>query len=202
MNEVEALARKAARGAGFSWGLAEEAGRAVRWLASVSLPGPETLATRLERGSCGTPLIKGAVWTAEAGPLCPLIAGAALADRAEAVAYGDGGTLRQVAEPLLLVPFVAAIAAQTGTALRVDWPEGAFAFAADARGASVSLTGPADVRVSAGTGPDLPLLACQLRYVMPAATSDLLAAYAHRTYAPDTEASRLSGAGAGLSDND
>ena len=31
LGEVEALARKAARGGGYSWGMAEEAGFAVRW---------------------------------------------------------------------------------------------------------------------------------------------------------------------------
>jgi len=33
LNEIEAQLRKAARGAGLSWGLAEEAGKAGRWLA-------------------------------------------------------------------------------------------------------------------------------------------------------------------------
>ena len=32
LNEVEATAKKATRGAGYPWGLAEEAGKAVRWL--------------------------------------------------------------------------------------------------------------------------------------------------------------------------
>ena len=32
MNEVESMAKTAARGAGYSWGLAEEAGKATRWL--------------------------------------------------------------------------------------------------------------------------------------------------------------------------
>ena len=44
LNELDAMARKAARGAGYSWGLAEEAGRATRWLAAAGLPGPMCLA--------------------------------------------------------------------------------------------------------------------------------------------------------------
>ncbi|NND22495.1 MAG: DUF3726 domain-containing protein, partial [Silicimonas sp.] len=32
LNEVEATAKKAARGAGYPWGLAEEAAKATRWL--------------------------------------------------------------------------------------------------------------------------------------------------------------------------
>ena len=44
LNEIETLSRKAARGAGLSWGLAEEAGKATRWLAAAGLPGPQVLA--------------------------------------------------------------------------------------------------------------------------------------------------------------
>ena len=50
LNEIEALAKKAARGSGCSWGVAEDAGRAVRWLEARGLPGAEALGTLL-RGS-------------------------------------------------------------------------------------------------------------------------------------------------------
>lgn len=43
LNEIAALAKRAARGAGLSWGMAEEAGRAARWLASYDLTGPALL---------------------------------------------------------------------------------------------------------------------------------------------------------------
>ena len=50
LGELEALCRKAARGAGFDWGTAEEAGRAVRRLAGVGLPGAELLLGPAGRG--------------------------------------------------------------------------------------------------------------------------------------------------------
>ena len=34
LNELEAETRKAIRGAGLSWGLSEDGGKAVRWLAA------------------------------------------------------------------------------------------------------------------------------------------------------------------------
>ena len=37
LGEAEALLRKAARGAGRSWGMAEECGRTIRWLESYGL---------------------------------------------------------------------------------------------------------------------------------------------------------------------
>jgi len=44
LGEIQALAIKATRGAGFSWGLAEEAGQAVRRLEQAGLPGLDALA--------------------------------------------------------------------------------------------------------------------------------------------------------------
>jgi hypothetical protein len=36
--EIESYLRKAARASGLEWGLAEEAGKAARWLAAFDLP--------------------------------------------------------------------------------------------------------------------------------------------------------------------
>lgn len=204
LSEIDALARKAARGAGFSWGMAEEAGHAVRWLASVSLPGPEALLARLDAGVLA-PLLPGdADWRAEAGPLCPLVAGTALSDRAGTLDHAM--TLYRVAQPVLLIPFLAGVAAQTGTSLQAYWIGGHFSFGADVRGtldmAGADAAETADVSVGPGTVPELPPLACQLRYDLPVDISAGLGRLAHLTYAPETDERRLAGAGAGLSDND
>ena len=47
LGEIDSLARKATRGAGYSWGVAEEAGKAVRWLSAYGYPGAEILANYL-----------------------------------------------------------------------------------------------------------------------------------------------------------
>jgi len=41
--EIEVMCKRAARGAGLHWGYAEEAGKAVRWLAVNGFPGPEMM---------------------------------------------------------------------------------------------------------------------------------------------------------------
>ena len=48
LNEVQAQAFKAARGAGYAWGLAEEAGKATRWLCGHGLDGVALLVELLE----------------------------------------------------------------------------------------------------------------------------------------------------------
>ena len=125
LNEVEVTARKAARGAGYPWGLAEEAGRATRWLCAQGLPGCESLAALLDAdlaaalqdhmpGSLESP------WRGRA-ELCPLGTGAALSDSAARV---SGGTLdiADVAQPMLFLPFVAAAARRLETALSLAGP--------------------------------------------------------------------------------
>ena len=207
LNEIGSLTRKAARGAGFSWGMAEEAGRAARWLAAVGLPGPEALADLLETTddvAHGTlcPMDPNAEdWQASGGVLCPIAAGTALADTADML--GDAKTLHSVIQPLLLVPFVATVSDTTGRALNLAWMGATFHFASDLRGAVTSQSARTDTVILSGdTAADLPPLACQLRYDLCPDVAARLTLLAQRTYAPETEASRLGGAGAGLSDND
>lgn len=207
LNEIGGLTRKAARGAGFSWGMAEEAGRAARWLAGVGLPGAEALADLLEAqdGVAHDRLCPANViaprWQAVGGTLCPIATGAALCDLADML--DDTLTLDGVAHPVLLVPFLAATADTAGRGLTLDWPGATFHFGADLRGRMARADARADtVRIRPGAAPDLPPLACQLRYDLCPDVAARLTALAQRTYAPETDALRLGGAGAGLSDND
>ena len=83
LNEIEALSKKAARGAGLSWGMSEEAAKATRWLVSHGLPAARLLADllnqtdRVDRGGLA-PVSFDGVWQAKSGQLCPLASGAAV----------------------------------------------------------------------------------------------------------------------------
>ena len=209
LSEIDAMGRKAARGAGFTWGLAEEAGRAARWLAAYRQPGPQALLAALEAedeaAASHAPRPDRPLWHPEAGTLCPVATGAALSDRAEAIAAGASIALAPVISPLLLVPFLCRAARDLdclvllegeGLAL-VATPEGPAARdwrplrADEAAGLQVSRTTGAD-RPAVAAGPE------PLR--VPVECWRALDRFAHRTYAPATEASRR--AGAGGRDND
>lgn len=210
LNEFEAMARKAARGCGLSWGLAEEAGRAGRFLAVHGLPAPRLLADLLTQNDgvpygdlvpdCGAE-----PWVAPSGRLCPLIAGAALSDRLQALASGQSIRLGRCAFPVFLLP---ALAARDGDATLVATWEGV---AVSVGPEGLSVDGPAEAlclketdgvlihRDKAGRGQSLPVRG---RCEMQRDAAEVLQRFAHRTYAPATEESRAAGAGAGLSDND
>ncbi|MBZ8118694.1 DUF3726 domain-containing protein [Roseovarius sp. LXJ103] len=200
LSEIESLSRKAARGAGMSWGMAEEAGKSATWLAAADLPGPEALADLLERLHDQdlaefAPVICADAWRAPGGALCPIRAGAALSD------LGCSGETRieGVIQPLLLLPFVVQAAEAP---LVIHWPGATFACGDALRGAATALCGQADVLIEVATAPEQPMMECALRYSPHAEAVAVLERFAQLTYAPETEASRVSGAGAGLSDND
>ena len=212
LNEIEVMGKRAARGAGLSWGMAEEAGKAVRWLYAHGLPGTAMLADLLTRndGRCYDDLVPvpvEGVWHACSGQLCPLIAGAALEDRAQSIAAGHEIRLGPTAYPLLLAPYAAAVAATTNLAVALSWAGVAMTFerervAVEPPGAAVLSRCAPDVRCRLdGNGTATPSPRTALEIVDATAWSRL-DAFAQRTFAPATEASRLVGAGAGLADSD
>jgi len=198
LGEVGALAVKAARGAGMPWGLADETGFAVTWLQARRLPGVTALCRYLSR-------YDGAVLPQTAPDIaCPILIGSAYADGA----MTPDIALPAVDSPILLLPF---IAMRTGS-----------------RAATVvigstsldvyhnSLFGPhhetallmdrAACQVTAADSAKRPIdewpNTCQRVPPYMACCIDRLGQFASRTYAPSTAQSRLTGAGAGLSDND
>ena len=135
LGEAFSLLQKAARGAGMSWGMADECGRAAKWLLrnglpllplaeileareSLCAPDPDSIPPRgTESFSLGG--------TESGKPLCPVSAGAFLCD--EAAALPDAVRLRETAWPILLLPFLADAARRresirgNGFALLAEW---------------------------------------------------------------------------------
>ena len=212
--EMEALAIKAARGAGLSWGMGEEAGAAVRWLAAHGLPGPELMLRHLDafdRREWGAiaPVVTVPVWRAAGGgALCPLAAGAAFSDRA---GLEDGPcsvpiTLERLADPGLLLPFVAMAAGAVGRPLRVAWDGLAVVVSGDGVAFETAEDGVADplaasVVVTPGEAGAALRRAMAAPRRVPLSVWQGLDRLAFRTYVPASAASRA-GAGAGTTDND
>jgi hypothetical protein len=213
LNELEAETRKAIRGAGLSWGLAEDGSKAVRWLAAHGidpLPALSDVLARHDRGERITSKFKPTEtggWTADT-PICPIMLGVTLCDDADRLT-ANGFVAGPVARPLLLAPFVAAAARILGHPLRFD--VGGTQLVLNERGDPSGDLSKLDVsdaaEICCAVIPDrLPV--SQVR----AASTDgietdpeswaRLVAYVQRTYVPASERSRREGAGAGLIDND
>ena len=124
-NEAEALCRKAARGVGYSWGLAEEAGFAARWLHARRINGLGALLTHLDKEAgeaSDVELARNMFRANDGGHLCPIAIGAGLSDYA---AFNRKpirtGLLDQ---PLLVLPFLHQIAYALDHSMTLTWVGG------------------------------------------------------------------------------
>jgi hypothetical protein len=193
LNEAEALAAKVARGAGYSWGIAEDIGRAARVLARAGAPWAEALADlanqagQHERPSLdqvrqrvgdrakGNPI----------GPLCPIRTALLMLDTGVDLAAGPLH-LERVGLPIWIDGLLRALTPTA--AYRIDYRNGG------------GLSPECDVTIFSAEGQAQPVETGRASI-----TSELLGALqavAHRTYVPESDRSRLRGAGGGSVDGE
>ena len=213
--EIEGYFRKVARATGLHWGLAEEAGKAARWLAAFNLPGPESLLMHLQmiegkdyeqyKPVIGSVAI-GEPWHANSQTLCPIITGAAIADRVKWLLDGHTISLGSVAYPILLAATIGQAARCHNMIITTSWAD----VKLSCYGNGIRIEGNRDDLLLAsvdavncqqtfGSTPEQ--LPSTMAYEIDHEVWDIVDQLAFRTYAPATEVSRA-GAGAGLSDND
>lgn len=189
------MARRAARGSGLPWGLADEAGRAVRVLCAAGVDGAAALAALLDelrarRDDKPAPLhLQDRVWAARAGALCPIRTGTALSDMARSL-RADGVGLLRVLRPVLIVPFAADAARTLQAPVTLSWHGGILGIGPDGVPSGAILDRLATIR-EAGLhlhpgGPGLPPAAPATRACPDPAAWSALGAWAARTSAPAT----------------
>ncbi len=209
--EAESYLRKVARACGLDWGIAEEAGKAARWLAAFGLPGPELMLAHLEnlRGKNYRDFIPDCTadpWHAPGGLQCPVISGAALADRSAQMLDGREFRLGAIAYPLLLAATVGQAARCHRTVFTTAWAGVRVScfesgIAIDGNRDDLLLAEVESARCYQDDIAEPQRLPSTLAYTIDDAIFTRIDALAFETYAPATEESRA-GAGAGLIDND
>ena len=206
LGETFSLCQKAARGAGMAWGMADECGRAGRWLLRNHLP-LSPLALLLEsRATVGfaNPDARPLSAASPGCLLCPLSAGALLRDESRRLIREGECGLKNTAHPILLAPFLAGV----GAPVMLEWA-----------GAKMILSG-GDVWIAGGadgllleSAPDVRVAVCGMDSIpsgwrapdFMSADDDSwarLTRLAARILVPSGGESRARGAGAGLTDND
>jgi hypothetical protein len=212
-NEVASLCMKAARGAGMSWGLAEEAGFAAAWLVQHGINGPSHLYAHLDQAqgrpwSDLCPTVTPGAWQAPARrALCPIALGATLCDYVglpESIKAGSSLKIGKVDHPVLLIPFLAGIGASNNILFDIEWT-----------GGTASIDGGSEALLNAVTALDEQQVPITLttrfgkhqaatRAKVPSISAEVIAALntlAMRTTVPSSESSRA-GAGSTTPDND
>ena len=201
LGETASLAIKAARGAGLSWGHAEETGFAVSWLHARGISGLSALCRYLNWRSSGT-LIHWPDRIVGNSYYCPIELGTAYLDGALTATI----TIERIREPALFLPFIAIRSGNLPARVTL----GHLCLHVSANGVlghkwdTALLLSKAQCKITTVTNaPILPettnshrVPSCFYRCV------ETLQAFASKTYAPATEESRLAGAGPSLNDND
>ncbi len=213
LGEIEHTCRKAAKGCGLPWGIADEVGKAIRWLHVYGFDGVTSLCGLFEEYDHHhhldyAPQSLEGIWTSQRGVLSPIMAGISLCDCINTMAERTI-TVGPIAWPLITAGFLGQTALTSDQSVALKW-------------SSVTMQLNRDVLVVTGNTEDIDMkLVGQISYTqisISADTKDIpmnigdaevnlkswkqLEIYAHRTYVEASEASRLAGAGAGLNDND
>ena len=220
LNEIEQTSLKAARSAGYAWGLAEEAGASVRWLAMRGLPFLQPLTAgvfrqmnRLESFDSARRIGSSHGPVESANRLGPISVLTALSDEILSVPQGDGEiSLRALAAPILVVPALARLSRRYDRPLLARWP----GVALECRGGSVSLDDCGRQGLNAVFADWFTVTRLTASLVDPTRSAEVrhqgaevdenrwreLVTFANRSYVPESESTRLRGAGAGYTDND
>ena len=216
LNEIESLALKSARGSGFDWGLAEETARAARWLAARNLPWARSLAALLEANAAER--LGGFIWTgsdvvANTADLdsCPIRGGVCLCDFVRVL---PRLVLPRILQPLWLLPFADTASNLIGAPIGLRWSEGSMVVGPNGT-ASVDAHSMLHLSIVSRTDLTMEMETAEAS-ILPlegwargaagrtVRESDWrrLQHFAHLTYVPASETSRLTGAGAGIIDNE
>ena len=178
--EIRAMVTKAARGAGCAWGVAGDAGWAVRHLESVDLPGVTSIAALFDQDRCCA--------CSGGGPRCGIAQMLALSD----LPPDEGRDLGPVVAPLLLAaPFLTA-----SQGLTVRWAAGSLTCG----GGRASLIGQLpgvveEASVAPASAPSEGSVPDWRGRQVPEAAWLRLEELAARTLVPESEQSRAAGAG-------
>lgn len=202
LNEIETTVLKAARGAGYTWGLAEDVARAARWMAAQDLPWLEAAPFALAGTTVGL--------IASGRPLeNPIAAGAYFADLGlPAVAT----VLPRIPAPLWLAGLIGCGTGTSGESMSAAWLAEGRRCRIEVEAGRLRL---AEGPLAAPVGETVTLLRLESDPGRerapdgPPAVYDaderlwaMLAELEKRTCVPASELSRREGAGAGLVDND
>ena len=109
LSEIDTTSKRAARGAGFSWGIAEEVGKNMRLIELFGLPGVKNLNKFLkgykEKEFKKVTLISDTN-NAHKVPFCPIILGTNFIDQINLLDQKINIQISNVAFPILFLPFV------------------------------------------------------------------------------------------------
>ena len=198
-SEIETISKRASRGAGFSWGVSEEIGKSVRLLEMFGLPGILYLKSYLEQVSNHN-FQKITIISAENIsnniPYCPISVGVNFMDQTHNLEKIDKFNFSNLAYPLLAVPFLSRSSEIIGKKILLKLENFKFLF-----NFNQSIFSNFDCSMITKTSKFF-ISFNQNEDSFDKMTWDTLYKISQKTFVDETESSKKTSAGAGLTDND
>lgn len=217
LNEVEQIARKAAKGNGLPWGVADEVAKSVRWLQAFGIDAIspfETVLRQLDHNHAqqySSQTLNG-IWQAPSKTLSPLLVGVSLSDCLGLLKVQRIVTA-EIRYPILAAGFLGQAALRKRDALEIGWDDvvlklyrnemivsGDMAKLTAAKAKSLYCQACSDMTFNNAKSQQMELHVGDTE--VNAQAYQQLEVAVFKTYVEATEESRLHGAGAGLNDND
>ena len=200
LSEIETISKRASRAAGFSWGVAEEVGKNIRWLEMFGLPGIKNLNNffikKKDYHFENLNLIK-ANNKIVRSQFCPIVAGISFLDQIKSLENLNEIKLEKIAYPLLFLPFVSRASEIIGKRLFLKFDDNSFLlnfnsniFSNFIKSEIISLANIVSIKFLDNTD------------LFSDSEWDELYKLSKNTFVDESNSLKQSGAGAGLTDND
>jgi len=198
LSEVDTTSKRASKAAGFSWGISEEIGKAIRSLELFGLPGVINLNLYLKKVKKKHPQkIKKIDKDNKNNELCPIYCGVAFLDQCKQLEVLKIIKFYNVDYPLLILPFISKASEIIGKKILIQFNSASFLTNFNK---SILLKN-VDTKICHSTNEiKIEILENKNSF----SEKDWMELYklSEETFVEETESLRSKGAGAGLTDND
>ena len=129
LSEIETTSKRASRGAGFSWGIAEEVGKAIRSLELFGLSGVKNLNLYLNKIEKNPPKKVNKIDKENKyKELCPIYCGVAFLDQCQEIEIFKNIKFYNINYPILILPFVSKASEILGKKILMQFNKSSFLF--------------------------------------------------------------------------
>ena len=200
-SEIITVSKRAAKAAGYSWGVAEEVGKNIDMLELIGIAGIENLKSYLRDIQKKTPIGPNAIKSQnkiDNECLCPILTGVCLIDDFKKVELLKEINFFNVSYPLLMIPFISRLSFLIGKRVSINIDEYVFRFNldkymfSDSDVNSLVIEKAKNIKVSTSENDDS----------FTQEVWDELYALSTDTFVEENEKLKSTAAGAGLEDND
>ena len=198
LSEIDTTSKRASKAAGFSWGVAEEIGKAIRNLELFGLPGIANLNLYLKKINKNHPeKIKKIEKENKNIELCPIYCGVAFLDQCQELVVLKNIKFYNINYPILILPFISKASEIVGKKILIQFNKSSLLmnfnksiFSKNLDGETISLVDEINIEFLENKN----------------SFSDQewkeLYKLSEKTFVEETDSSKTKGAGAGLTDND